>query len=176
MGVVLHLPAIVLPPRANVGGRLAPMVARTEAWCKPVEMAFRSVQRVYFDDLDALNILHNVRYLLFIERARGELLNSLGFRWEDDLIKNPDKFHVVAGHEIQYLVPVRGEGEIAITLTPTRLGTSSFVLAAEVGSVDGATVYARGSTRLVRLDPHTARPCAWSDRFRHAFLPLLGPC
>ena len=51
---------------------------------------FRSTQRVYFDDLDALNILHNVRYLLFIERARGELLNALGFHWQDDLATNPD--------------------------------------------------------------------------------------
>ena len=69
---------------------------------------FRSTQRVYFDDLDALNILHNVRFLLFMERARGELFNALGFRWEDSLEQNPDKFHVVAGHEIKYLAPVRG--------------------------------------------------------------------
>lgn len=59
---------------------------------------FRSIQRVYFDDLDALNILHNMRYLSFMERARGELLNQRGFRWEDDFSVNPDKFHVVAEH------------------------------------------------------------------------------
>ncbi len=59
-------------------------------------MPFRSIQRVYFDDLDALNILHNVRFLLFMERARGELLLELGFRWEDDISVNPDKYHVVA--------------------------------------------------------------------------------
>ena len=48
-----------------------------------LRMPFRSIQRVYFDDLDALNILHNVRYVLFMERARGELFQQLGFRWED---------------------------------------------------------------------------------------------
>jgi len=37
-----------------------------------IPIPFRSVQRVYFDDLDALNILHNVRFLLFMERARGD--------------------------------------------------------------------------------------------------------
>lgn len=136
-------------------------------------MTYRSTQRVYFDDLDALNILHNVRYLLFIERARGELLNALGFRWEDSLAVNPDKFHVVAAHDIQYLVPVRGEGDVVVSLSPRKLGTSSFTLAAEVASVDGAVVYARGSTRLVRLDPGTSRPCPWSDRFRAAFSPLI---
>src|SRR5438477_11973033 len=97
-----------------------------------VTVPFQSVQRVYFDDLDALNILHNVRFLLFIERARGELFNALGFRWEDDLAVNPDKFHVVAAHAIEYLRPVRGEGELTVEVTPKKLGRSSFLLEAEV--------------------------------------------
>jgi len=134
---------------------------------------FRSTQRVYFDDLDALNILHNVRYLLFIERARGELFNALGFRWNDDLSHNPDKWHVVAEHSIQYKTPFRDEGELSVELTPTKLGTTSFVISARVRAVHGDLVYAEGSTRLVRLDPTTNRPCPWSDRFRTAVAPLL---
>lgn len=134
---------------------------------------FRSSQRVYFDDLDALNILHNVRYLLFIERARGELFQALGFRWEDDLAHNPDKFHVVAAHEIEYLAPVRGEGELIVELAARKLGTTSLVLAAKVCGLHGSKVYAQGSTRLVRLDPETFQPCPWSERFRRAMAPLL---
>ncbi len=38
-------------------------------------------------------------------------------------------------------------------------------------SVDGATVHAKGSTRLVRLDPETDKPCPWSDRMREAMAP-----
>ncbi len=141
----------------------------------PITAPYRSHQRVYFDDLDALNILHNVRYVLFMERARGELLQALGFRWEDDLAINPDKFHVVAAHEIEYLAPVRGEGELIVELQPEKLGASSFVLGAKVVSLHGSQVYAKGSTRLVRLDPTTFRPCPWSDRFRNALTPLLPP-
>lgn len=135
---------------------------------------FRSVQRVYFDDLDALNILHNVRYLLFIERARGELFQSLGFRWNDDLVQNPDKWHVVAAHEITYQRPVTGEQEIAINLTCKSIGRSSLVLFATVTSTNGDIVYASNETRLVRLDPNTQKPCAWSDRFRTAMAPYLA--
>ena len=134
---------------------------------------FRSVQRVYFDDLDAINILHNVRYLLFIERARGELFNALGFHWQDDLEHNPDKWHVIAEHTIRYLVPFRGEGEILIELTPSKLGSSSLVIDARVRSPHGDIVFADGATRLVRLDPTTNKPCPWSDRFRQALLPLV---
>ncbi len=134
---------------------------------------FRSTQRVYFDDLDALNILHNVRYLLFIERARGELFNALGFHWHDDLAQNPDKWHVIAEHGIRYLAPFRGEGEVMVELTPVKLGTTSLVIDARVKSPHGDIVYAEGSTRLVRLDPESNRPCPWTDRFRTAFEKLV---
>lgn len=140
----------------------------------PLGMPFRSIQRVYFDDLDALNILHNVRHLLFMERARGELLAALGFRWEDDLGMNPDKYHVVAAHEIRYVAPVRGEGELSVELQPVKLGRSSLILAAKVKAHHGDAVHADCTTRLVRLDPATQRPCSWSDRFRAAFEPLLA--
>ncbi len=139
----------------------------------PVSSPFRSTQHVYFDDLDALNILHNVRFLLFMERARGELFNALGFRWEDGLDVNPDKYHVVAAHTIEYLVPVRGEGDVLVELTPTSIGRSSLVIEAHVRGMHGDTVFARGTTRIVRLDPDTNRPCPWSDRFRQAITPLV---
>lgn len=138
-----------------------------------LRMPFRSIQRVYFDDLDALNILHNVRFLLFTERARGELFNELGFRWEDALEVNPDKYHVVAEHKIHYLSPVRGEGELSVELQPTHLGTSSCILAAKLRSLHGDVLHAESMTRLVRLDPSTDRPCPWSDRFRAAVEPLI---
>lgn len=134
---------------------------------------FRSIQRVYFDDLDALNILHNVRFLLFMERARGELFNELGFRWEDDLADNPDKWHVVAEHTIRYLRPFRGEGNLAVELVVAHLGNSSLSIRATVKSTDGKHPYAEGTTRLVRLDPQTQKPCPWSERLRNAVAPLV---
>lgn len=140
-----------------------------------VSSPFRTTQRVYFDDLDALNILHNVRFLLFMERARGEWLNALGFRWADDLATNPDKYHVVAAHDVRYREPVRGEGEILVEVTPTHLGTSSLILDTKVRALHGDTVYAECRTRLVRLDPASDRPCTWSERFREAVGPLVKP-
>ncbi|MBZ0116927.1 MAG: acyl-CoA thioesterase [Sandaracinaceae bacterium] len=139
----------------------------------PVTSPYRSTQRVYFDDLDALNILHNVRFLLFMERARGELFNELGFRWEDDLETNPDKYHVVAEHSIKYLVPVRGEGELIVELAPVHLGGSSLIIEARVRGMHGDTVYASGTTRIVRLDPTSNKPCPWSSTFRARMQPLV---
>jgi acyl-CoA thioester hydrolase len=139
-----------------------------------VKSPFRSIQRVYFDDLDALNILHNVRYLLFIERARGELFNALGFHWQDDVASNPDKLHVVAEHAIRYVAPFRGEGELQVELVPSKLGVSSLVIDAKVRSVHGDELFAEGFTRLVRLDPSSSRPCSWSSRMREAIEPMIA--
>ncbi|HVY49261.1 MAG TPA: thioesterase family protein [Minicystis sp.] len=127
-----------------------------------------SRQRVYFDDLDALNILHNMRYILFIERARGELFNQLGFRWDDDVAHNPDKFCVIAEHHIRYLAPVRGECELVVETRIPRIGRTSLLADARVLAADGTTPHAEGQTRLVRLHPETFRPTPWSDRFRAA--------
>jgi acyl-CoA thioester hydrolase len=138
-----------------------------------IPVPFVSVQRVYFDDLDALSILHNMRFLLFIERARGALFNAMGFHWQDDLDKNPDKFHVVAEHAIKYLVPVRGEGDLAVVVRVEHIGRTSMTIAARVQSPDGGVLYAEGTTRLVRLDPASFRPVPWSDRFRSTVEPLL---
>jgi acyl-CoA thioester hydrolase len=141
-----------------------------------VSMPYRSIQRVYFDDLDALNILHNVRYVLFMERARGELFNRLGFHWHDDVSKNPDKFSVIAEHKVSYLAPVRGEGDIAIDLEVSHLGKTSLIFFATVrGLGPDAPSFATGETRIVRLDPVSYRPCPWSDQFREAMRPLVRP-
>ncbi|MCS6799470.1 MAG: acyl-CoA thioesterase [Myxococcota bacterium] len=138
-----------------------------------IRAPFRSRQRVYFDDLDALQLLHNVRFVLFMERARGEMFHALGFRWNDAPEDNPDRWHVVAEHQVRYLVPFRGEGEVEVEIRPTHLGRSSLVLAARVRDLHGETVYADGTTRLVRIDPQSWRPCSWSPRFRAAMAPLL---
>jgi acyl-CoA thioester hydrolase len=132
---------------------------------------FCSIQRVYFDDLDALGLLHNVRYLLFIERARFEMFDAFGFRWGASTAENPDKMHVVAGHEVKYLKPVTELGDLCVALTPRHVGNSSFMVHARVQSMEGSKLYAEVTTRLVRLDPESKRPCAWSERFRRAFTP-----
>ena len=56
---------------------------------------------------------------------------------------------------------------------PRSIGTSSFIIDARVKAVHGDEVFAEGSTRLVRLDHQTFKPCSWSATFREAVAPLL---
>ncbi|WP_317929121.1 tol-pal system-associated acyl-CoA thioesterase [Halioxenophilus sp. WMMB6] len=56
--------------------------------------------RVYIEDTDAGGIVFYVNYLKFMERARTELLRSLGF--DKPALTNGNGLLVVAGADIQY--------------------------------------------------------------------------
>lgn len=128
----------------------------------PPKPPFISHQKIYFDMLDMLGVLHNSRYLLLFERARfdfwqehGLEIGSSGFDWPYYVVRN----------EINYRAPIMRIQEITVTVRVAELGRSSVTLAHEVFQEDG-TLAAEGRTTLVRVDPETQRPIAWSADFR----------
>ena len=68
-----------------------------------------AVHGVYFDDLDAFQILHNARYLLLFERTIGSFWSRLGWGSTLDMQKNPDQFHLVRANHIEYHRAVVGD-------------------------------------------------------------------
>ncbi|RYG75210.1 hypothetical protein EON77_11440 [bacterium] len=54
-----------------------------------------AVQTVYFDDFDAFRILHNSRYLLFVERTIGSFWSRLGWTGIMSVDGNPDAITTV---------------------------------------------------------------------------------
>ncbi len=134
--------------------------------------AFRHSSRVYFDELDAMAMLHNSRYAVHVERATTALYESLGFRWETDVANNPDQFHVVRRFEIDLRRPFAGDGELDVHLWVRRLGETSCSYAFACLGVDG-TVHASGQRTIVKLDPRSLRPTAWTARFRDGHRDLI---
>jgi acyl-CoA thioester hydrolase len=129
-----------------------------------------STQRVYFDDLDAAMILHNIRYLLFIERARTELFAELGISYTGTA---PDRWNVIGHNAIRYLAPVRSDVPIVIHTHAVKLGQSSLVLRARVSDLPDSTTHAECETRIVRVDGSTFKACPWTGAFREAIAPYL---
>jgi acyl-CoA thioester hydrolase len=123
---------------------------------------FLSRQKIHFDMLDMLGVLHNARYLLLFERARFDLwqanrleIGAPGLDWPYYVVRN----------EINYRAPITRIQEVTVTLHVAELGRSSVTLAHEVIQ-DDDTLAADGRTTLVRVDPETGRPTPWSDSFR----------
>jgi len=91
--------------------------------------------RVYYEDTDAAGIVYYANYLKFAERARTEMIRSLGVEHRQTMDGDGVAF-AVRSCAAEYLLPARLDDEIAVR---TRIDT-----------VGGASLSA--TQRVVRLD------------------------
>ncbi|MEV1142808.1 thioesterase family protein [Micromonospora sp. NPDC049799] len=138
---------------------------------------FGHVERVpvHFDDLDALGILHNARYAVLLERALTPYWADRGVSYQGGRTSAPDVFHAVREFTITYRTPITGTGPVAVHFWLEHFGTSSAEYAFQFRSVDGRTLHAEGRRAIVRLDPATLRPTAWTETGRAVAATLLRP-
>lgn len=136
---------------------------------------FVFVASVFFDDLDAMGMLHNSRYALLAERANSAFFEASGWRWERDPALNPDQFYVVREQWVRYVEPVRGPGEVAVAMWVATLGRTSATYAFEIRSTDGARLHAEVRRVQIKLDPQTLRPAEWTPRLRAQLEILIRP-
>ena len=91
---------------------------------------YEAIHGVYFDDLDALQILHNARYLLLFERTIGSFwTRAMGWGGVLGKADEPDRFHLVRTNEIEYLRPVTGIGEVRVRIWVEKEGRTSLTFA-----------------------------------------------
>lgn len=69
--------------------------------------------RVYIEDTDAGGIVYYVNYLKFMERARTEMMRSLGFAKAE--IFNEDVMFVVKDMAVDYRLPAQLDDELLVT-------------------------------------------------------------
>jgi acyl-CoA thioester hydrolase len=131
---------------------------------------FTSIQPVFWDQLDALGVLHNAHYILLIERARTEFWRSLGVKGYGE--ENFDWPYYVVRNEVNYRMPILGECKARVTVSIRRVGNASLTFVHEIYREDGALA-AEASTVIVRTSSETQRPIPWSDGFRALVAPFV---
>lgn len=133
-----------------------------------------AIHGVYFDDLDAMQILHNARYLLLFERTIGSFwTRTMGWGGLLDESKNPDRYHLVRTNAIEYVRPVTGIGEVRVRIWVEKLGRTSLTFGFRILPMDEDVDYARGGRVIVCVDPKTRKPTPWSDDFRHRIAAFI---
>ncbi len=130
-----------------------------------------AVHEVFFDDLDAVGILHNVRYLLLAERTIGGLWAKLGFTATPQLLRTADRYHLVRANHIEYLRAVEGTGLLNVRVWVDHLGTSSLTFGFSIVAHGQDVEHAKGTRTIVCVDPVTKRPVPWSPEFRRDVAP-----
>lgn len=130
---------------------------------------------IYFDDLDAMGIVHNARYAVLLERAVTPYWTVRGHYFDHNGPSTPDLFHAVREFAITYHRPIRGAGDVLVHFWIAKLGETSAQYGFRFLSRDGHTCYAEGKRAIVRLDPATMRPTPWSASARDVATSLLKP-
>ena len=129
------------------------------------------IHSVYFDDLDAFQILHNARYLLLIERTIGSFWRKMGWGGPLSSRHNPDQYHLVRLNHFEYHRPVHDVEEVRVRVWVERIGTTSMRFGFRILPIDEDLDYATGHRVLVRIDPSSRRPAPWSEQFRTKLAP-----
>lgn len=127
---------------------------------------------VHFEDLDALGVVHNGRYVLLLERALAAYWTRAGWAFDPSGPRFTEVFFVVREFAITYHVPITRVGPVHVQLWLDHLGNTSAVYGFRVLSEDETVTHAEGRRVQVRLDPATLRPAAIGSELRAASRPL----
>ena len=116
---------------------------------------FRFPVRVYYEDTDAAGVVYYANYLKYMERARTEWLEAIGFPLAA-FERNHGIVFVVRRCEIDFLQPARLNDMLTVTVEIEQRGASRLVARQEVRREDDVMTTAR--VTLACIDAARWRP------------------
>jgi len=146
------------PQGANSAPRGAAQRRKPQAWADH-HRRFSFPIRVYYEDTDAAGVVYYANYLRYMERARTEWLEALGFPLAAFEREHRVAFAVHRA-EIDFLRPARLNDRIAVSVEARDRGACRLVVAQQVVR-DGETL----------VDATIALACVDPLRFRPARIP-----
>lgn len=110
--------------------------------------------RVYIEDTDAGGIVYYVNYLKFFERARTELMRTLG--QDKAAVRDDGRMYVVTEASIRYQKPARLDDALQVTAAVIAVGAATMTFRQAVRR-DGETL-ASGEVGVACVDSVSGRP------------------
>ena len=120
--------------------------------------------RVYFEDTDAGGVVYHANYLKFAERARTEMLRTLGESHAEMVAAGVAV--AVRRIEVDFLKPARLDDALVVGSTVAEVKRASFALDQDIAR--GATTLCRLKVGLACMDLNTGRPTRLPDGARRA--------
>lgn len=124
--------------------------------------------QVFFDELDALGVLHHTRYLLHLERAQQKFFESLLGVDDFDSERDEDIYVVVHSLESRFRQPFRQPGPIVVEYLIERIRSGGVTMRYLIRNPEGTCVYSDGTRTVCKLSAETHQPAPWSEPFRDA--------
>ncbi len=123
-------------------------------------MTFTWPIRIYYEDTDAGGVVFYANHLKFFERARTEMLRSMGYEL-DQLTNTAGIIFVVRSIQLDYLRPALFNQLLAVTTTIKGHTKTSLTFAQTISH--GDTVLCTSTIRVACVDASSLRPKAIPD-------------
>ncbi|HLU76804.1 MAG TPA: tol-pal system-associated acyl-CoA thioesterase [Burkholderiales bacterium] len=120
--------------------------------------------RVYFHDTDAGGIVFHGNYLHFMEAARTEFLQSLGYNVAELQRAEDGVLFVVYALELKYRKPARLHDSLQITVAVQHVGGARLIFEQRVVR-DGETLVS-AQVSIATVHPRTMKPVPVPERLR----------
>jgi acyl-CoA thioester hydrolase len=112
-------------------------------------MAFRYYLRARYGECDAQKVVFNARYGEYVELAVTEFFRALGYETE---LANGDLDYQLVRQTTEWAAPIRFDDVAEVTVSPARLGNTSFTMNCEFRIAGRPEVTARSETVYVLVD------------------------
>lgn len=123
---------------------------------------------VFFDEFDALGILHHTRYMIHLERAQQKFFEHL--LGVDDFNPQRDEDIYVVVHELntRFRTPLACPGAVEVCYTIERIRSSGVTMGFSIRSLETDATLCTGERTVCKLSAQTHTPAEWTPAFRQA--------
>lgn len=135
-----------------------------------MKFAHKHVLRVYYEDTDSGGVVYYANYLKYLERARTELLRTLGFE-QRKLAEESGLAFAVRSLSAEYLKPAKLDDLLEVVTTVQDLGRAQVTFAQSV--VRTGEVLLTASVRVACLDLARGKAAAMPPDIHQQLARLL---
>lgn len=123
---------------------------------------------VFFDELDALGVLHHTRYLLHLERAQQKFFEHLLGVSDFNKERDEDIYVVVHSLESRFREPFEKPGPIVVDYGIERVRSAGVTMDYVIRDPADEAIYCEGRRTVCKLSAETHQPAPWTEAFREA--------
>ncbi|HLH53538.1 MAG TPA: YbgC/FadM family acyl-CoA thioesterase [Verrucomicrobiae bacterium] len=132
--------------------------------------------RVYIEDTDIGGVVYHAKYLGFLERARSDMLRSVGID-QRTAIENGTGVYAVAELQIKYLKPARLDDDLVIATNLSEVRAASCRIRQQITRRN--EMIAQATVTAAFLGPGgrpRRQPAEWAEKFSSLLSPISeGP-
>ncbi len=126
------------------------------------KLIYATILPIRWGDMDAMNHVNNTVYFRYMEQARIEWLESLGYGTGQHTDEGP----VIVNAGCTYLVPLIYPGNVEVRMFIGHPGRSSLPTHYELRLQGNEKLYATGDAKMVWINPASGRSIPLPDNMR----------